>query len=417
MFAAPMPIISWSPSHLLAAPGRERRRGRHRVGQGDHARWRRRRGTARAGRARPTVGMVNGGKPCGSTPIVVDARRPAGRAGSRRARRATTTTSTAGIFGSSRCSSRMPTSEATPMAAAVAFDGAVGHARDEGPGLVDQPVGVDREAEAAWAAGRRRSSARARSCSRSGSAWRAGRRRSRAWPSPATVMTTPTSRASTEARATALAGSPSASTSGRDRRGDHRPERGVGPEHEDPRRPEDRVAEQAEDRGVEAGDRRAGRRARRRPCPAARAGPTAPARRRGPCPASRAGSCGTARSPGRTHAAHPVRGGACGGVAGAVTGRPPPSTGHWPPVHGARSSAYPRSSRRAGRRSSPSPGEGRRVPFPMRRGPVSGPVTSGLTAPARSGRPAARPRPRCAGSPRTRRGAGPRRRPRSSPGR
>ena len=41
-----------------------------------------------------------------------------------------------------------------------------------------------------------------------------------------------------------------------DRGGDHRPERRVRAEHEDPRRAEDRVAEQAQDRRVEAGDRR-----------------------------------------------------------------------------------------------------------------------------------------------------------------
>ena len=41
-----------------------------------------------------------------------------------------------------------------------------------------------------------------------------------------------------------------------DRRRDHRTERRVGAEHQDPGRAEDGVAEQAQDRGVEAGDRR-----------------------------------------------------------------------------------------------------------------------------------------------------------------
>ena len=36
MFAAPMPTISWSPRTRSPAPGGERRRGRHRVGQRDH---------------------------------------------------------------------------------------------------------------------------------------------------------------------------------------------------------------------------------------------------------------------------------------------------------------------------------------------------------------------------------------------
>ena len=41
-----------------------------------------------------------------------------------------------------------------------------------------------------------------------------------------------------------------------DRRGDHRSQRGVWPEHEDARGPEDGVADKTQDRGVEAGDRR-----------------------------------------------------------------------------------------------------------------------------------------------------------------
>ena len=45
------------------------------------------------------------------------------------------------------------------------------------------------------------------------------------------------------------------SEQGQDRGRDHRPERGVGPEHEDLRWPEDRVPGQTEDRGVETGDR------------------------------------------------------------------------------------------------------------------------------------------------------------------
>ena len=42
---------------------------------------------------------------------------------------------------------------------------------------------------------------------------------------------------------------------GRDRGEDQRRDRGVGPEHQDPRRPEERVADQAGDRRVEARDR------------------------------------------------------------------------------------------------------------------------------------------------------------------
>ena len=69
MFAAPMPIISWSPRTLLSAAGGERRGRRHRVGEGDHGDGERpgeERGTSPHG----TAGTVNGGNPCGSTPMV-----------------------------------------------------------------------------------------------------------------------------------------------------------------------------------------------------------------------------------------------------------------------------------------------------------------------------------------------------------
>ena len=76
------------------------------------------------------------------------------------------------------------------------------------------------------------------------------------WASPATTMTTPTMIASSDASATARAGSPPASSSGAIVAAIIGPERGVRAEHQHPGRPEDRVADQAEDRGVEAGDRR-----------------------------------------------------------------------------------------------------------------------------------------------------------------
>ena len=74
--------------------------------------------------------------------------------------------------------------------------------------------------------------------------------------SPATTMITPTKIASSEASATARAGSPSASISGAMVAAIIGPEGGVGTEHQHPGRTEDRVADQAQDRGVEPGDRR-----------------------------------------------------------------------------------------------------------------------------------------------------------------
>ena len=73
---------------------------------------------------------------------------------------------------------------------------------------------------------------------------------------PARMQTAPISTARAPARAIALSGSPSAPTSGRIDRRDQRRQRRVGSEHEDARRPEDRVGEQRHDRRVEAGHRR-----------------------------------------------------------------------------------------------------------------------------------------------------------------
>ena len=73
---------------------------------------------------------------------------------------------------------------------------------------------------------------------------------------PATTMTTPTKIDSREASATALAGSPLASSKRGGGGRDHRSESGVGAEHEHSRRTEDRVADQAQDRRVQPGDRR-----------------------------------------------------------------------------------------------------------------------------------------------------------------
>ena len=73
---------------------------------------------------------------------------------------------------------------------------------------------------------------------------------------PATAVMAPTSSASADASATARSGSPSRADERDDGRRDHRPQRRVRAQHQDPRRPEDRVADQAEDRRVQARDRR-----------------------------------------------------------------------------------------------------------------------------------------------------------------
>ena len=117
MFAAPMPIISWSP----------RTRSPRRAANDDavdivSARATTAMATAprnSSGRSpQATVGIVNGGNPWGSTPIVFTPSACRSRRLTASAAR-TTTTSTAGTFGINRCISRMPTSESTPMVAAV----------------------------------------------------------------------------------------------------------------------------------------------------------------------------------------------------------------------------------------------------------------------------------------------------------
>ena len=171
--------------------------------------------------------------------------------------RRTTATSTPGIRGSQRCE-HQDQHEA---------DEADRRQRRATASPVGQPVDERRaprrsgrrrrpRSRTASAAGRPGSSAPGRSCSRSASAWRAGRRRSRAWRPRPTIMIAPTISASIDASAIAALGSPSEPTIGRIVAAIIGPERGVRAEHEDPRRAEDRVADQAQDRGVEAGDGR-----------------------------------------------------------------------------------------------------------------------------------------------------------------
>ena len=83
----------------------------------------------------------------------------------------------------------------------------------------------------------------------------------------------------------------------RDRGEDQRRDRRVGAEHEHPRGPEHRVADQARDRRVEAGDRREPGQLARRPCPAGRGSPPARPRPRDPVAATRADRCGARERP------------------------------------------------------------------------------------------------------------------------
>ena len=309
----------------------------------------------------------------------------------------TTTTSTAGILGSSRWSSRMPTSEATPTAAAVPLNSRSAQAGEERLRLRDQAVGVDREAEQLGQLAdddRQRESVHVADL---------GRLREQVGHEPEVGDPRdghdhPDEQGQHRRQRDGLGRVTAGQGQRRDRRGDHRPQRGVRPEHEDARRAEDRVAEQAEDRGVETGDRRAARRARRRPCPAARGARRAPAPRPGPWAASHAGRCGTRPPRGRTAGARWYEEAPVARRWERSSGDPFLDDGG---VHTRSALTYPAIVATDG-----SVGH-----HPAR---VSG---RGLRARARSGRPSGHPRPRCAGSPPTRRGVAPRRRPRSWRGR
>ncbi len=117
MLAAPMPIISWSPrtrSPRLAANDEAvdivSARATTAIATAPRS------SSGRSPNA--TVGTVSGGKPWGSTPMVLT---PSSCRSNRFTASAasTTTTRTAGILGISRCMRRMPSSETTPISAAV----------------------------------------------------------------------------------------------------------------------------------------------------------------------------------------------------------------------------------------------------------------------------------------------------------
>ena len=200
---------------------------------------------------------------------------------------------------------------------------------DEGPDLVDEAVGVGREPEQLGQLADDDRDRQAVHVADLDLAWRAGRRRTRACRARARSRSARRAAPASRRARSRVPGSP-ATEQRRDRGEDQRRDRRVGAEHEHPRRPEDRVADQAGDRRVEAGDRRAARRARRTPCPGARGSRRARARPRGRPGAMTCRSGAAGRAPGRTGPAW--RGGArrgrathlCATSSGGPTMEPPP---------------------------------------------------------------------------------------------
>ena len=261
-FAAPIPIISWLPSTSWPVRAANDRRGGDRVGQGHQRDAQAPRRTAAPRSDQPTRGMVSGGKPLRQRP---DQARPRGRRGRRRV--AATIASDdhdqhAGHLRQPALQDQDQRDAADPDRGGGGDRLAVGQPLDEADELADQAVGVDREAEQlrqlADQDGQREA---VHVADHGGLGQQVGDEpelRHRA----ARTMIAPTMSASIDASAIARSGSPPAPISGSDRRRDHRPERGVRAQHEDPRRAEHRVAEQAHDRRVQAGDRRQARQLR-----------------------------------------------------------------------------------------------------------------------------------------------------------
>ena len=171
----------------------------------------------------------------------------------------TTATSTAG----SRCVTRGSTSSTREHRQP---DGERGRVRlveavEERPHLVEERVGVGREAEQLRQLADDDRDRRARSCSRPAPPWRAGRRRTRACPGRGRSRSSPTSIASMPASAIAVAGSPPDEQRG-DRGEDQRRDRRVGAEHEHPRGTEERRSRPGRRSSCRGRSPPAGRRAR-----------------------------------------------------------------------------------------------------------------------------------------------------------
>jgi hypothetical protein len=209
MFAAPIPIISWSPR--TRSPRRAAKEDAVDIVSASATTAIATAPSSSAGMSpHGTVGTVKGGNPWGSTPTVDTP--SAWRSRRLTASAATTTTRrTDGIFGRRRCSRRIPTSEATPSTAAVVLASsspvrnAVASsmspsASTEKPNSLGSwpmtMVSASPFMYPIWVGLERRSATKPKCAS------------------PAIVMTTPTRTASTDAYATARSGSPPARARG-----------------------------------------------------------------------------------------------------------------------------------------------------------------------------------------------------------
>ena len=164
----------------------------------------------------------------------------------------TTATRTAG----NRLVNRGSTSNTRQRRQAEDQRGRIGlvQASEERLHLVDERVGVGREAEQLRELPDDDRDAEAVHVPDLHLARRAGRRRTRACRAPNPISMSPTRMAIMPANTMALPGSP-VTDQRRDGREDQGRDRRVGPEHEHPRRAEHRVADQAGDGRVEPGDR------------------------------------------------------------------------------------------------------------------------------------------------------------------
>ncbi len=241
-------------AHPLAAAGGERRRRRHRVGEGDD----------RDGHGtEEELGQVGPGHrrdgerrealrqhADGLDTRVLQVEQVDGERGEHAPRPAPP-----GTFGSSRCSSRMPTRDATPMTAAVGLTSPSATPETKRLRLVDQAVGVDREPEQL---GQLADHDGERQAVHVADLGRLGQQvgDEAEVRQPGHGHDQADEQGQHRRQCDGLGRVAARERQGGDGRRDHRPERRVRAEHEDARRPEDRVAEQAEDRGVETGDRR-----------------------------------------------------------------------------------------------------------------------------------------------------------------
>ena len=252
MFAAPIPTISWLPS--TSWPVRSAKADAVEIVSARATRAMPRAPPISSGRSEVLIsGSVSGGKPCGSVPTSAT---PWFARSNRLVARieATTATRMAGIFGRNRWRTQDHGESEDADGERGGHRLAVGDTVNECSRLCAQAVCIDgepeqlrqltdhdRDRQAVHVAdhGRLREQVRDESQSERASDGHEGTDEQREHRGE-----------SDRAFRVATGGEKR-----EDRGGDHRPERRVRAEHEDPGRPEDRVSEQAEDRRVQAGDR------------------------------------------------------------------------------------------------------------------------------------------------------------------